>query len=58
LSSFLLVRRRRRNYRCAYNDHVAAAPVPLRSSLPSDEQGRRYSIGFAIEVAIAYVLGL
>ena len=49
---FLLVQHRRRKYRCACNGHVAAAPGPLRLSVHSDARGRRYSIDFAIEVAL------
>jgi len=49
---FLLVQHRRRKYRCACNGHVATAPGPLRLSVHPDARGRRYSIDFAIEVAL------
>jgi transposase len=49
---FRLAQHRRRKYRCASNGHVAAAPGPLRLSMHPDARGRRYSIDFAIEVAL------
>ena len=42
----------RKKYRCACNGHVATAPGPLRLAVHPDARGRRYSIDFAIEVAL------
>jgi transposase len=53
---FVLVRHRRKKYRCSCNGHVETAPAPLRLASRSDRRGRRYSIDFAVEVAIGKYL--
>jgi transposase len=53
---FVLVKHRRKKYRCACNGHVATAPGPLKLSVRDDARGSRYSIDFAIEVAVAKYL--
>lgn len=45
---FVLVKHRRQKYRCACNAHVETAPAPSKL-VP----GGRYSLGFAVEVAVA-----
>ena len=49
---FVLVYHRRKKYRCSCNGCVETAPGPLRLASRSDRRGRRYSIDFAVEVAI------
>jgi transposase len=49
---FHVVKHRRLKYRCACNGHVATAPAPERVSLFDDGRAGRYSLEFAIEVAI------
>ncbi len=49
---FVLVNHRRQKYRCACNGHVATAPSPSRVSLFDDGRAGRYSLDFAVEVAI------
>ena len=49
---FVLVQHRRKKYRCACNGHVATAPAPGRLSLFEDGRSGRYSLDFAVEVAI------
>jgi transposase len=49
---FVLVHHRRKKYRCSCNGCVETAPGPLRLASRSDRRGRRYSIDFAVEVAI------
>jgi transposase len=49
---FVLVNHRRQKYRCACNGHVATAPSPSRLSLFDDGRAGRYSLDFAVEVAI------
>jgi transposase len=49
---FVLVKHRRMKYRCACNGHVATAPAPGRLSLFEDGRSGRYSLDFAVEVAI------
>ncbi len=53
---FVLVKHRRKKYRCACNGQVATAPVPLKLAVSSEARGRRYSIEFAVEVAVAKYL--
>jgi len=53
---FVLVRHRRKKYRCACNGHIETAPAALRLAARPDRRGRRYSIDFAVEVAIAKYL--
>ena len=49
---FVLIQRRRKKYRCACNDHVATAPAPKRLSLFEEGRPGRYSLDFAVEVAV------
>ena len=49
---FVLVKHRRLKYRCACNGHVATAAAPTRFSLFDDGRAGRYSLDFAVEVAI------
>jgi transposase len=49
---FVLVQHRRQKYRCACNGHIATAPSPSRLSLFDDGRAGRYSLDFAVEVAI------
>ena len=44
---FVLVKHRRKKYRCGCNAHVETAPTP-----PKLIPGGRYGIGFAVEVAV------
>lgn len=53
---FVLVKHRRKKYRCACNGQVATAPAPLKLAVSSEARGRRYSIEFAIEVAVGKYL--
>lgn len=53
---FVLVKHRRKKYRCACNGHVATAPAPLKLAVSSQARGRRYSIDFAVEVAVGKYL--
>lgn len=54
--SFVLVQHRRKKYRCACNGHVATAPAPLKLAVSSTARSRRYSIEFAVEVAVSKYL--
>lgn len=49
---FVLSKHRRKKYRCACNGHVATAPGPVKLALHDDARGRRYSLDFAVEVAL------
>jgi transposase len=49
---FVLLKHRRKKYRCACNGCVDTAPGPLRLTTHPDRRGRRYSPRFAVEVAI------
>jgi transposase len=49
---FVLVRHRRKKYRCACNGCIDTAPGPLRLASRPDVRGRRYSPTFAVEVAV------
>ena len=49
---FVLVKHRRKKYRCACNGCVETAPGPLRLAVRPDRRGRRYAPSFAVEVAI------
>jgi len=49
---FVLVRHRRKKYRCACNGCVDTAPGPLRLTTHPDRRGQRYAPSFAVEVAI------
>jgi transposase len=49
---FVVTKHRRRKYRCACNGHVATAPGPVKLALREDARGRRYSLDFAVEVAL------
>lgn len=53
---FVLVKHRRKKYRCACNGQVATAPAPLKLAVSSEARGRRYSIDFAVEVAVSKYL--
>jgi transposase len=48
---FVVTRHRRQKYRCRCNGHVATAPGPVKL-----QEGGRYSVDFAIEVATAKYL--
>jgi transposase len=48
---FVVTRHRRQKYRCRCNGHVATAPGPVKL-----QEGGRYSVDFAIEVAAAKYL--
>lgn len=50
---FVLVKHRRKKYRCACNACVETAPAPPKLTTGKDARGRRYSIEFAVEVATA-----
>jgi transposase len=49
---FVIVRHRRKKYRCACNGCVETAPAPPKLQTREDARGNRYSIEFAVEVAI------
>ena len=49
---FVLVKHRRKKYRCACNGCVETAAGPLRLTTHPDRRGRRYASSFAVEVAI------
>lgn len=49
---FILIRHRRKKYRCSCNGEVKTAPAPLKLTVGKESRGRRYSIDFAVEVAI------
>jgi transposase len=49
---FVLAKHRRQKYRCACNGHVATAPGPIKLAAREDARGRRYSVDFAVEVAL------
>jgi len=48
----VLLKHRRKKYRCACNGCVDTAPGPLRLAARPDCRGRRYSPSFAVEVAV------
>lgn len=54
--SFVLVKNRRKKYRCACNGCIETAPAPPKLTTRSDGRGRRYSIEFAVEVAVGKYL--
>ena len=49
---FVIVTHQRKKYRCACNGCIDTAPGPLRLATRPDARGRRYSVAFAVEVAI------
>ena len=49
---FVLVKHRRKKYRCACNGCIDTAPGSLRLATRPDARGRRYSPAFAVEVAV------
>jgi len=49
---FVLLKHRRKKYRCACNGCVDTAPGPRRLAARPDCRGRRYSPSFAVEVAV------
>jgi len=53
---FVLLKHRRKKYRCACNGCVDTAPGPLRLAARPDVRGRRYSASFAVEVAVSKYL--
>lgn len=53
---FVVALHRRQKYRCACNGHVATAPGPLKLAVRDDARGNRYSIDFAVEVAVGKYL--
>jgi transposase len=50
---FVIVKDKRKKYRCACNGCIETAPGPPKLTSRKDARGRRYSIEFAVEVAIA-----
>lgn len=54
--SFVLVKHRRKKYRCACNGCIETALAPPKLSARPDRRGRRYSIEFAVDVAIGKYL--
>ena len=53
---FVLVQNKRQKYRCACNGCIETAPGPPKLTTRSDRRGRRYSIEFAVEVAVGKYL--
>ena len=53
---FVVVKQKRQKYRCACNGCIETAPAPPKLTTRHDVRGRRYSIEFAVEVAIAKYL--
>ncbi|MBI3827308.1 MAG: IS66 family transposase [Candidatus Rokubacteria bacterium] len=53
---FVLLKHRRKKYRCTCNGCVDTAPGPLRLAARPDVRGRRYSPSFAVEVAVGKYL--
>jgi transposase len=49
---FMIVRHRRKKYRCTCNGCIETAPVPPRLGGGEDARGNRYAVEFAVEVAI------
>jgi transposase len=49
---FVILRQRRKKYRCACNGCVETAPAPPKLQSREDARGNRYSIEFAVEVAV------
>jgi len=49
---FVLLKHRRKKYRCACNGCVDTAPGPRRLTSRPDRRGQRYSPSFAVEVAV------
>ena len=49
---FVLLKHRRKKYRCRCNGCIDTAPGPLRLASRPDVRGRRYSPMFAVEVAV------
>jgi transposase len=49
---FVLVHHRRKKYRCSCNGEVKTAPAPLKLTVGKESRSRRYSIDFAVEVAV------
>ena len=50
---FMIVKQKRKKYRCACNGCIETAPAPPKLTTRQDARGPRYSIEFAVEVAIA-----
>ncbi|MGB7587552.1 MAG: IS66 family transposase, partial [Solirubrobacterales bacterium] len=50
---FVIVKDKRKKYRCACNGCIETAPGPPKLTTRKDARGRRYSIEFAVEVATA-----
>ena len=53
---FVIVKQKRQKYRCACNGCIETAPAPPKLTTRPDARGPRYSIEFAVEVAIAKYL--
>jgi transposase len=53
---FVLVKHQRKKYRCACNGCIDTAPGPRRLAARPDVRGQRYSLAFAVEVAIGKYL--
>jgi transposase len=53
---FVLVQHKRQKYRCACNGCIETALAPPKLTTRSDRRGRRYSIEFAVEVAVGKYL--
>jgi transposase len=49
---FVLVKHRRKKYRCACNGCIDTAPGPLRLTARPDVRGRRYAPAVAVEIAV------
>jgi transposase len=49
---FVLVKHRRKKYRCACNGCIDTAPGPLRLAARPDVRGRRYAPAVAVEIAV------
>ena len=49
---FVIVKHRRKKYRCACQGCIETAPGPPKLTARPDRRGRRYSIEFAVDVAI------
>lgn len=53
---FVIVKHKRKKYRCACNACIDTAPAPPKLTTRQDARGRRFSIEFAVEVAIGKYL--
>jgi transposase len=53
---FVIIKQKRKKYRCACNGCIETAPAPPKLTTRSDARGRRFSIEFAVETAIGKYL--